>query len=310
MEYRQNTPYEEIIEDEGEQEESASHGNLGLPFGLCKKYGIALPDNATPRMAWDALKGKTGLTPEKVYRDLEQQENEKRDKAEQIYNSDGEIEETHLSEREKIFLQTLQKINIKYREIGKNTGELTTSEIINKVGGGDKTKGSCVSAAFAYVGNKLGFNVVDFRGGESQKFFSSSRNMKDILELDGINANFENNYDGYKSAHNNLKRVEPDKEYLFVAGIHCAIVRRQGNTFEYLELQSPTDNGFKKLNDYELKERFGVKHSRTVYGYKLECPSYLVEVENFRNSKAFTEVLGYINTAENEQQKGEGGEIK
>ena len=28
-----------------------------LPFGLCKKYGIDLPDDATPRDAWDALKG-------------------------------------------------------------------------------------------------------------------------------------------------------------------------------------------------------------------------------------------------------------
>ena len=72
----------------------------------------------------------------------------------------------------------------------------------------------------------------------------------------------------------------------------------------------PTDNGFKKLNDYELKNSFGVKHSRSVYGYKLKCPSYIVEVDSFRNSKAFIDVLGYINTAEKVQQKGADGEIK
>ncbi len=30
--------------------------NNRLPFGLCKKYGIDLPDDATPKDAWDALK--------------------------------------------------------------------------------------------------------------------------------------------------------------------------------------------------------------------------------------------------------------
>lgn len=58
-EYRQNTGYDTIIDDSGEEEveEKQSHGNTGLPFGLCKKYGISLPQSATPRQAWDALKG-------------------------------------------------------------------------------------------------------------------------------------------------------------------------------------------------------------------------------------------------------------
>lgn len=30
--------------------------NNKLPFGLCKKFHIALPDNASPRDAWQALK--------------------------------------------------------------------------------------------------------------------------------------------------------------------------------------------------------------------------------------------------------------
>lgn len=39
-------------------DEEKSHGNTGLPFGLCAKYGIRLPSNATPRDAWNALEGK------------------------------------------------------------------------------------------------------------------------------------------------------------------------------------------------------------------------------------------------------------
>lgn len=57
-EYRQNTDYNEIIDDDGSEDEAKKkRGNTGLPFGLCAKYGISLPENATPREAWDALKG-------------------------------------------------------------------------------------------------------------------------------------------------------------------------------------------------------------------------------------------------------------
>ena len=47
-----------------------SSGNTGLPFGLCKKYRIPLTNDATPRDAWAALEGKTGLKPDQVYEHL------------------------------------------------------------------------------------------------------------------------------------------------------------------------------------------------------------------------------------------------
>lgn len=52
-EYRQNANYNEIINEESGTPEKGARGNTGLPFGLCKKYGISLPENATPREAWD-----------------------------------------------------------------------------------------------------------------------------------------------------------------------------------------------------------------------------------------------------------------
>ena len=49
---------------EEEKKEGGGHrGNLGLPFGLCAKYGITLPEGETPHEAWNVLKEKTGLTP-------------------------------------------------------------------------------------------------------------------------------------------------------------------------------------------------------------------------------------------------------
>lgn len=37
-----------------------------LPFGLCKRYGISLPESATPREAWEALRGR-GVSRQEVY---------------------------------------------------------------------------------------------------------------------------------------------------------------------------------------------------------------------------------------------------
>lgn len=44
------------------ESENTHSGNTGLPFGLCKKYGIDLPNGATPRQAWEAqpLRDKHG----------------------------------------------------------------------------------------------------------------------------------------------------------------------------------------------------------------------------------------------------------
>ena len=58
---------------EKEAKEQKEGGNIGLPFGLCEKYGIALPENATPKQAWDALKEKTGLSPDDFYEKFDQE---------------------------------------------------------------------------------------------------------------------------------------------------------------------------------------------------------------------------------------------
>lgn len=55
--------YKLLDHDEDEDESPAKYR---LPFALCKKYGIELPDWATPRDAWDALKG-IGIDPDREY---------------------------------------------------------------------------------------------------------------------------------------------------------------------------------------------------------------------------------------------------
>lgn len=95
---------------ENEQEQSAkkvNHGNTGLPFGLCKRYNITLPDGATPRDAWNALEGK-GITPKSVYESLRK-------------NKKSAIPPTNLKYesliREDPFYGKIQKVSNKYFKI-------------------------------------------------------------------------------------------------------------------------------------------------------------------------------------------------
>ncbi len=62
MEYRQNQWETNGTSSDDNAEKEKARGNIGLPFGLCEKYGIRLPQNATPSDAWDALE-KKGVYP-------------------------------------------------------------------------------------------------------------------------------------------------------------------------------------------------------------------------------------------------------
>lgn len=85
MEYRQNSYGNNPTDENGEETKEVNHGNTGLPFGLCAKYGIGLPKNATPRDAWNALAGK-GIYPPWTEKGAEQwdkdEENAKKSKTE------------------------------------------------------------------------------------------------------------------------------------------------------------------------------------------------------------------------------------
>ena len=65
MAYEKNVAPDKSGEENQEENDgkSGKHGNLGLPFGLCAKYGISLPEDATPRDAWNALKEHRGMYP-------------------------------------------------------------------------------------------------------------------------------------------------------------------------------------------------------------------------------------------------------
>lgn len=181
--------------------------------------------------------------------------------------------------------------------------DMTEEKIISNLGGGDETGGSCASLALAYVGNKSNYNVLDFRGGKSQKHFSNRANLETICsEANGIIWNKGNDI---QVAHHLFSYMKKDKEYLFAVANHAAIIRLDANNNKYyLELQSKTKNGFHQLDDDVLISRFGADSNRT------GVSGMIFDISNIKNSRDFKKLLSYINTPANKQKKGSNGKIK
>lgn len=183
-------------------------------------------------------------------------------------------------------------------------------EIIRDVGGGDLTNGSCASLSFCYAGNKAGYDVLDFRGGTSQNFFSKDSNINKIAQFDGVKSIIIKAFNDFEAVKELLKNVAENKDYILSTGRHAAVIRKIGEKYQYLELQSSKNNGFKDFQSDTLKNRFGCKRSHTSYGYKLSPPNTLIDVDSLMASDDFKAILGYINTPEEEQKKGVWGYAK
>ena len=186
-------------------------------------------------------------------------------------------------------------------------------EIIERLCGGDGTKGSCSSLAFAYAGNRAGYDVLDFRGGESRHFFSRYANIVNITEQVGGRVFY--NFSDYESYRQALNVIEVGKEYYYATSRHAAIIRKLSDgSMEYLELQSGRSsgytNGWHELTESVLKWRFKARKSHTSLGDKWKVGSELIEIGLLAQDRGFRRMLSYINTEPGKQRKGYAGTIK
>ena len=203
-------------------------------------------------------------------------------------------------------VDALEKANVDYRPIQLAEQGRTEQDIINRLSGGDMTKGSCSSLALAYAGNKAGYDVLDFRDGDSRSFFSSRSSIQTVADMPGVNSTVLQGTNDVATANQLLSNIQDGKEYYLATGGHAAIVKRNGNGYQYLELQHPSNgNGWQNLSDNTLRQRFGCRDSRPY-----ECSSYLMEVDSLANNSEFRNLLGYINTAESSQKKGVYGNVR
>lgn len=209
---------------------------------------------------------------------------------------------------------TSKTVKLDYNPVKTRTKNITDDQIISALAGGDQTRGSCASVALAYVGQKQGWDVLDFRDGESRYFFSKSRNLLELSKADGVSALHYGDVVGKTSctlANNFLKKCEIGKEYYLGVGRHAAIVRKnESGVLQYLELQSAVNSGWTNFNKnpkYTLTNRFGCS-STSGHGEYLDFMINITD-SNF-GTDDFKSLLGYLNTVENEQRKGRYGTIK
>lgn len=183
-------------------------------------------------------------------------------------------------------------------------GEIS-SKAIGIISGGDNTGGSCASLTLAYIGRRNGVDVIDYRGGDSQKYFSTNFNKGILESIGAVRERFivEKEQHGFSFLQN--ANIKQGKEYIVSYARHAAVIRKDDRGhFQYLELQSPVNerNGWNSLDDRIMQWRFGeVTTSKNVLN--------IYDVENLDHDK-FKDILGYINTSESEQQKGSEGSIK
>lgn len=228
----------------------------------------------------------------------------------------GTIKPKEQSEAAKFIEQACTTENVEHRAVQALPKQLTSDEIIERLAGGDMTQGSCSSLAFAYIGNKNGLDVLDFRDGGSRRIFSMNKNIMKMLELPGVEGSITKVKKEVQGTIDVLKNLELNKEYYLATGKHAAIVRKLDTGYQYLELQSKYQNGWMPFERYgsmatTLNKRFGCR--KTVdksFGYVWERTVILMDVDSFKDNEEFEQLLGYINTAVDKQRKGALGDVR
>ena len=191
-------------------------------------------------------------------------------------------------------MDALETYAVDYQVIKPYWRNRSSEEIVKELGGHDRTEGSCSSLAFAYAGNRAGFDVLDFRGGMSRDFFSLDDSIEIISGLSGVSSIIIRDHNDIRGANKLLEQIETEKEYYFASGQHAAIVRKREGHYEYLELQHSVSswNGWNNLDDSVLKNRFGCKSL-----HLSERRNFLIDVDSLTKSQEFLDLLGYINTS-------------
>ena len=131
-----------------------------------------------------------------------------------------------------------------------------------------------------------------------------------IGNLPGVKMHVAKNTNDFKATKELLENVENGNEYYLATGRHAAIIRKNDNLVEYLELQSKIVNGFKPFDDTVLKKRFKAQKSHAVRGRKYDVDSYLIDVNSLKDNPEFHNILSFLNTAESKQMKGIEGHEK
>ena len=209
-------------------------------------------------------------------------------------------------------LAGLNSFDVEYNPVKSHAKTMTETEIIDALAGGDMTKGSCASVGLAYIGQKQGWSVLDFRDGQSRSMFAGSHFLHTLSQMDGIKALRAEGACSLTVGNRLVKMCETGKEYYLAVGRHAAIVRKTADgVLQYLELQSKNRSGWTDFNGnprYTLKTRFGC----TQRSSNSAAQDFMIDLSesDFASNDDFRSLLGFLNTEADAQRKGKDGTIK
>ena len=180
----------------------------------------------------------------------------------------------------------------------------TEKQLISRIGGRDTTEGSCASLTFVWAANRQGYDVLDFRGGESC-YLMACKTRRIVEEAGAIIEGGDTACDFLK----NLKayNLEEGEEYILGVGNHAAIIRYNPASYihtnlEYLELQ-----GDKYQNHWHVLDEWALNHRFNTNG---RGEGEICKCSDLTKRPGFLQLLEYINTNQRKQKKGNGGGLK
>ena len=180
----------------------------------------------------------------------------------------------------------------------KDQAKLNSKTIVREIARSEPNDGSCSSVAFAYIGNKSGYKVHDFKNKSTSKYFGQMETIIGISKFTRVKSETIWRENDFEAARELLAKVEEGKEYYFAVGKHAAIVRRHEGHLQYLELQTSNENynGYRNFKKSTLRDRFGCLDNHRNDKDGKRWPNTLIDVETLAKSKEFANILGYINS--------------
>lgn len=84
--------------------------------------------------------------------------------------------------------------------------------------------------------------------------------------------------------------------YFLSIGQHSAVVRRNGDRYEFLEMQQSRNNKWFTLDNSALRDRFKAVKKNVEKGVESINYGFLMSFDDLRNNERFEYILQFINT--------------